>query len=183
MKHFQYSGTFTKKKNTLASAPDCLNQQLLVKFMICYKETGHRLLAGGEILLMGFYTQPTQTRGFGGKKKSPFNNRMVWIEPLDIPWTWNGLDSASGPSSPQRICTPWADPWIWEGWELSGAAGPSPWCCGITWTFISSSLIWSSFSLMSIVNFLHSVSSSRIRFRKDSVHSPLQGQHSTKHMK
>lgn len=43
----------------------------------------------------------------------------------------------------------------------------------ITWTFISRSRIWSSFSLMSIVNFLHSVSRSRMRFRNVSVHSPL----------
>lgn len=43
----------------------------------------------------------------------------------------------------------------------------------LTWTFNSSSLIWSSFSLMSIVSFLHSVSNSLMRRRSVSVHSPL----------
>lgn len=46
-------------------------------------------------------------------------------------------------------------------------------CSLITCTLSSSSLIWSSFTFMSIVSFLPSASNSLIRFRKVSVHSPL----------
>lgn len=43
----------------------------------------------------------------------------------------------------------------------------------LTCTFISSSRIWSSLSLMSMVSFLHSASSSETRLLSVSVHSPL----------
>lgn len=157
-----------------------LNQQPLVTLMMIYSnETGHRLLAWGEKCSWGDFTLSLHRPLGLGENNPHLSNGKVWIEPLDSPPAHTlpspGQDEQEAPE--ELHSRRWGLLCRWSGRAESSPwdAAPSPWCSGITWTFISSSLIWSSFSLMSIVNFLHSVSSSRMRFRKVSVHSPLQG--------